>query len=250
VSTLVADLTRAAEYSYPPQSALSRQLRLQEFIATASHELRTPLTSLHATLELLKEETLSGAAAQEQTAVHVERALRQTRRLIRLATDLLDVSRLDGDAPLATQPVELSELAQSIRREFAARLQADGRWLRVEGEPAVALADPAAVARILRILVDNAAAYGAGTVTVAMSTDGEQVLVAVTDEGPGIAPEEREHLFGRFVRGSASAGAAAGAGLGLPIARGLARAMGGELDAAPVPRGARMVLTLRAEGDA
>jgi signal transduction histidine kinase len=60
VSTLVADLTRGAEYSYSPQSALSRQLRLEEFISTASHELRTPLTSLHATLELLKEETLSG----------------------------------------------------------------------------------------------------------------------------------------------------------------------------------------------
>jgi signal transduction histidine kinase len=93
----------------------------------------------------------------------------------------------------------------------------------------VALGNPAAVARILRILVDNAAAYGAGTVTLA---------------------EEREHIFGRFVRGSGAAGAVAGAGLGLSIARGLARAMGGELEAAPVPRGARLVLTLRAEGDA
>jgi signal transduction histidine kinase len=230
-------------------SALSLQPRLREFVATASHELRTPLTSLQATLEMLEEEALSGAADSAQTAVYVEMALRQTRRLIRLATDLLDVSRLDGDAPLALERIEVSELAQVVRREFAARLMAGGRRLRVEGTPAVALADPVAVARILGILLDNAAAYGAGTVTVASSTDAEHVLVAVVDEGPGIAAQEREHIFGQFVRGSAAAGAAPGTGLGLSIARGLARSMGGELEAASVPRGARFVLTLR-EGDA
>jgi signal transduction histidine kinase len=177
-------------------------------------------------------------------------ALRQTRRLIRLATDLLDISRLDYQAPLALHRIELSELVQVVRREFAAQLRAGGRQLRVDGTPVVALADPVAVARILRILLDNAAAYGAGTVTVASSTDAEHVLVAVADEGPGIAPQEREHIFGQFVRGSAAAGAATGTGLGLSIARGLARAMGGELEAAPVPGGARFVLTLRGEGGA
>jgi signal transduction histidine kinase len=137
-----------------------------------------------------------------------------------------------------------------VRREFAARLKADGRRLRAEGTSAVGLADPVAVARILCILLDNAAAYGDGTVTIGSSTDAEHVLVAVADEGPGIAPDEREHIFGRFVRGSAAAGAPTGAGLGLSLARGLARAMGGELEAAPVPLGARFVLTLRAAGDA
>jgi signal transduction histidine kinase len=247
VSAFVAGVARLRKCPRLEPPALSTRLRLNEFVATASHELRTPLTSLQASLELLKEEALSGAADPEQTAVYVERALRQTRRLVALATDLLDVSRLDGDAPLALHPIELAELAQTIRREFAARLQADGRWLRGEGGPAVALADPAAVARILRILLDNAAAHGAGTVTVAVSTHGEHVLVAVADEGPGVAAEEREDIFGRFVRGRAAAGAAAGAGLGLAIARGLARAMGGDVEAAPVPRGARFVLTLRAE---
>jgi signal transduction histidine kinase len=222
----------------------SMRPRLHEFVATASHELRTPLTSLQATLELLEEEALSGTADTEQIAVHVALALRQTRRLIRLASDLLDVGRLDGDAPLALDRIEVSELAHVVRREFAARLKAGGRRLRVEGTPAMALADPVAVARILGVLLDNAAAYGAGTVTVALSTDAERVLVAVADEGPGIAPEERERIFGQFVRGSAAAGTAAGSGLGLSIARGLARSMGGELEAASVPRGACFVLTL------
>jgi signal transduction histidine kinase len=73
---------------------------LDEFVATVSHELRTPLTSLQATLELLEEETLGGAPDSAQTVVYVEMALLQTRRLIRLATDLLDVSRLDGERRL------------------------------------------------------------------------------------------------------------------------------------------------------
>jgi signal transduction histidine kinase len=131
---------------------------LHDLVATVSHELRTPLTSLQATLELLEEEALGGAPDSARTVVYVEMALRQTRRLIGLATDLLDVSRLDGDGPLALHRIEVSELAQTVRRDFAARLKADGRLLRVEGTSAVALADPVAVARILRILLDNAAA--------------------------------------------------------------------------------------------
>ena len=225
-------------------AARSMRPRHHEFVATASHELRTPLTSLQATLELLEEEARSGAADPAQTAVYVEMALRQTRRLIRLATDLLDVSRLDGDVPLELHRVELGGIAQGVAQELAARLKAGGRRLRVEGTPAVAVADPVAVARILGVLLDNAAAYGHGTVTVALSTDAERVLVAVVDEGPGIAPQERERIFDRFVRGSAAVGAPAGAGLGLSLARGLARSMGGELEAASVPLGARFVLTL------
>ena len=225
-------------------STVSGQPRLHEFLATASHELRTPLTSLQATLELLEEQALSGAADTAQTAVYVEMALRQTRRLIRLAADMLDVTRLDRDAPLALERIEVSELAQVVRQEFASRLMAGGRQLHVDGTPVVALADPAAVARILRILLDNAAAYGDGTVALASATDADHVVVVVADDGPGIAPHEREQIFGQFVRGSAAAGAPAGTGLGLSIARGLARAMGGELEAAPAPRGARFVLTL------
>ena len=101
MTALVAEVTRPLD-PHLEQSAPSRQLRLDQFISTAGHELRTPLSSRQATLELLKEEALSGAADPEQTAVYADRALRQTRRLVRLATDLLDVSRADGHAPLAS----------------------------------------------------------------------------------------------------------------------------------------------------
>jgi signal transduction histidine kinase len=229
----------------PSRVASGRDGRLQELVSSACHELRTPLTSLHATLELLQEELRRGAVDRAQALAYTDIAVRQTRRLVELATELLDLSRLDAEAPPALRPVEVAELARCVEQEFGARLTAADRSLRVEGGPATALADPLAVKRILAILVDNATSYGAGPVTLTVVRDGKRVTVAVTDRGPGVAPDERERIFERFVRGSAGA-AAAGAGLGLAIARGLARAMGGELRAVPNPRGARFVLTLPA----
>jgi signal transduction histidine kinase len=94
-------------------------------------------------------------------------------------------------------------------------------------------------------MLDNAASYGEGAVTVTLDAAAGCARLAVDDEGRGLAPDERERVFRRFARGRAAAGANAGAGLGLAIARGLARAMGGDVEAEPVARGARFVLTLR-----
>jgi signal transduction histidine kinase len=207
----------------------------QQFVSTASHELRTPLSSLQVQLELLREEARDAAVAARADA-----ALRQTHRLTALASDLLDISRVDGGARLNVEPLELGELARTIAQEFEPRVP-----LRVEGQPALALADPAAAARIVRVLLDNAANYGAGTVTVNVAPQPGQAVLTVQDEGPGLDEQEREQIFRRFARGRA-AGNAHGAGLGLAIARGLARAMDGDLEAAPSDAGARLVLTLPA----
>ena len=116
----------------------------------------------------------------------------------------------------------------------------------VAGDPALALADPAAAARIVRVLLDNADRYGAGPVSVTVTAAPQRVLLAVQDAGPGLAEDERERVFRRFARGRAAAGAVHGAGLGLAIARGLARAMDGDLVAAASATGARLVLELPA----
>ena len=206
----------------------------QAFVSTASHELRTPLASLQATLELLREEAESpGVAARAETA------LRQTHRLVGLATDLLDISRVDGEAPLSPEPLEVGEHARTVAREFRERLS--DRPLVVHGGPAIAVADPAALTRILRVLLDNACRYGAGPVTVDVGGDGVRVVIAVRDEGAGLADGEDERVFLRFTRGTAGE-RVPGAGLGLSIARGLARAMDGELTAS----GARFELVLPA----
>lgn len=218
------------------------------FVATASHELRTPLASLQATLELLQEELRDGRVAPVDASARADTALRQTHRLIALATDLLDLSRVDGHAPLHPEPLELGEICRMVTHEFAPRLAAAGRPLLVAGGPVLTLADPGAVTRIVRILLDNACGYGAGAVTVTLGDDADGVAVTVADEGPGLADDEHDTVFLRFARGRAArlAPAATGIGLGLPIARGLARAMGGDVTAVTGVRGGVFRLTLPA----
>ena len=209
------------------------------FLSTASHELRTPLGTLQATLELLRESAAAGRLSAADTTAHADLALRQTHRLTALATDLLDLSRVDGAAPLRRDPVGLLELARGVARELAVRF--DGRPLEVEGEEVVVAADPAATARIVRILLENARVHGAGAVRVTVAREGEErARLTVRDGGAGVAPEEVERLFVRFARGEAARDRP-GAGLGLPIARGLAHGMDGDVEHAG---GAAFVLDL------
>ena len=92
----------------------------QAFLATASHELRTPLASLRGTVELLEEELARGAPDLGGIRRRAAAARRQTDRMTSLAEDLLDLGRLDGNAPLASEPVELGELAGTLAAEIAA----------------------------------------------------------------------------------------------------------------------------------
>jgi len=106
--------------------------------------------------------------------------------------------------------------------------------------------DPGAVARVVRILLDNALRHApsASTVRVVPAYHGETATVSVDDDGPGVLPEDRERIFERFERGSAPSGES-GFGLGLAIGRELARKMGGELRIADSEGGASFVLDLR-----
>jgi signal transduction histidine kinase len=219
----------------------------QVFLSTASHELRTPLASLQGTVELLGEELAGGAPDLDAARRRAATAHRQTERLTTLAADLLDLGRLDADAPLAPEPVELAELAGTIAAEAEAAARAAQVELVVrDAGPAWAQADARAAARIIRALLDNALRHGArpgGTVAVAVETEGERATVRVTDDGVGLPESDRERVFGRFERGTR---AGAGFGLGLPIARGLARRMGGDVVAMPAEIGACFVATLPA----
>ena len=99
---------------------MSAQADPYAFVSMASYELRTPLASLQTTLELLRAELIIGATSFDRAAAHADRALRQTCRVVRLANDLLDLSRLDGDAALVLEPIELSELARTIPTAYEA----------------------------------------------------------------------------------------------------------------------------------
>ncbi|HEV2813139.1 MAG TPA: HAMP domain-containing sensor histidine kinase [Solirubrobacteraceae bacterium] len=246
----VGDLARAL-------AAMHASLRRQEdarraFVATASHELRTPLTLLQGMLELLDEDLREGRVDLDDAHTQIAGAPRQLRRLEHLASDLLDLSRLDAEAPLRSEPVELGELTRAVAAEFD--LRAAERGLSIEVVPPIApcwaQGDPGAVARIVRILLDNALRFAPPDVPVRVGAayHGERATVEVADAGPGVPQEEGELIFERFQRGS-STGGEEGFGLGLAIGRELARRLGGDLrladdDGAP---GARFVLSLPIE---
>jgi signal transduction histidine kinase len=216
--------------------AMQRQLRRQEearraFVATASHELRTPLTSLDGMLELLEDDLRSGEVDLVEARALLERARMQSRRLGRLAADLLDLSRLDAEVKLRSEPIELGELSRAVLAEFELSTSERGitSALQAGSEQVWALGDPGSVARIVRILLDNAlrASPAGGEIRVLIA-GGSPVALSVADRGAGIAAEDRETIFQRFQRGRDTSGQG-GFGLGLAIGRELAERMGGEL---------------------
>jgi signal transduction histidine kinase len=219
----------------------------KEFIANASHELRTPIFSLGGFVELLQDEELD-----EPTRLEFLTTMReQVDRLQKLATDLLDLSRLDaGSLELELAPVSLRMIASQVASEFAAA--AAMRESRIEltgdhGYDVEAQCDPSRVAQILRILVDNALIHpGTGTSVAigfgvrAGNGRGRVAELTVTDDGPGISANELAHVFDRFHTGNA----AHGSGLGLTIARELAERMLGGLTVESRPGRTVFTLTL------
>ena len=198
----------------------------RRFIATASHELRTPIFSLGGFVELLEDEDLD-----EETR---ERFLAQLRegvdRLGKLATDLLDLSRIDaGAVALESRPADIGELAESVAGEFVPALAGhDSRLeLRLPAEPVEALCDPERLSQVIRILVDNALNHTAeGTdAVVAVSRQKRKARIAVTDFGPGVPRGEIDRVFEPFYTSDGTRGA----GLGLAIAHELTGRMNGEL---------------------
>jgi len=244
----VGDLSRAFSIM---QGRLQQQEEARRaFVATASHELRTPLTSLEGMLELLEDDLAEAQPDVADARALVERARAQSRRLGRLAADLLDLSRIDAQIQLRSEPVELGELSRAVLAEFehAGAERGVTPMLDDSSGPVWARADPGSVARILRILVENAFRVSppGGAVTVELR-NGRRAELSVCDEGPGVPPEERDLIFERFQRGRNTHGQA-GFGLGLAIGRELAERMGGELDHEDrEPHGAKFTLRLPAE---
>jgi signal transduction histidine kinase len=170
-------------------------------------------------------------------------------RLAKLATELLDLSRLDaGQLTPATEPVDLVSLAAELTAEFTPRALATGHALDVEYGAAVeARGDAERILQIGRILVENALVHTpSGTqVRLAVSLDGHRALLTVADDGPGIPAEVRQQVFERFFR--LDGGRASGSGLGLAIARELAAVMGGRIELSERGGWTWFVLALPAE---
>ena len=244
----VGDLTRAF-------GTMQVRLREQEqarrtFVATASHELRTPLTSLQLVAEMLREDLASDAPDLEAARLRAARSEVQVRRLSRLAEELLDLSRIDAGVALRSEPVELGAICRAVLTEFEPRGPESAPVELSAADPCWAFADPGGIVQIVRILVDNARRFAPPEteIRVACAANAGTVAITVTDDGPGVAPEDRERIFERFERGGET-GDHGGFGLGLTIGRELARRMGGDLTLRERPSGACFVLELPRSAD-
>jgi two-component system OmpR family sensor kinase len=215
----------------------------RRFIATASHELRTPIFSLGGFLELIGDEALD----EETRRQFVGQVRAQVDRLGKLATQLLDLTRLEsGAVELAATATDLEVLARAVTAEFVPALARHDSQveLRLPGLPIRVICDGERVAQLLRILIDNALAHTpSGTrviVTATAADDDGRARLAVTDSGPGIPEDAISRVFEPFY----SADGARGAGLGLAIARELAVHMGAQLEIASVPGETTFTLVL------
>lgn len=179
-------------------------------------------------------------------AAHVAR---EAARASRLVDDLLTMARVDRGLELSRADLDLRSLVTAE----AERVPLVHPSLRIRTEiPDAAVpvhADPDRVAQVLSNLIENAArATGrTGRVTVAVERRGSTAAVVVTDDGPGVPPADRERIFERLVRLDDARTASGGVGLGLPIARGIARAHGGDVRCVDSDRGARFEVTLPLE---
>lgn len=199
------------------ESSVERQHR---FIADASHELRSPIANLRTQLEV---------ADAHPELLDTHDLVQDVVRLQHLATDLLLLARLDAGESPAHARVDLADL---VRAEVAARAATDrfAPAVTLEGESLAVTGSRTQLARVLANLLDNAQRHAAGAVEVTAAVEHDDVVLTVTDDGPGVAPEDRELVFERFVRlDEARSRDAGGAGLGLAIARDVVLRHGGSL---------------------
>ena len=233
----VGELARAFNRTAATLEMVDRHRR--DLVANVSHELRTPIAALQAVLENLVDGVSNPGPGELRTA------LAQTERLGRLVGDLLDLSRVqEGVTPLRLREVRLSDIFD----DAVAQARADGLRYAIDVTPEnlTVAADPDRLHQLLANLLDNAARHSPAGGEVRLSAErlGDDVQLAVADEGPGIAAADRSAVFERF---TTSAGHGSGTGLGLTISRWVAQLHGGTIAVADGERGCRIEVTLPAD---
>jgi two-component system sensor histidine kinase BaeS len=216
----------------------------RQFLLTVSHELRTPLTSIRGYADAV----VDGAAQDPAEAAVVIGT--EAKRLERLVQDLLDLARLDADRfSLDLHVVDAADIARQVVEGFRPRAADLGLDLSMAiSGPAWVLADPDRLAQVLANLLENASAFARTRIEVGVGESDGVPVAWVTDDGPGIAPDQLDKIFERHFVSDRVRGRRKGSGLGLAIVAELATAMGGAVRAqSPVDArgGTRLVVRLR-----
>ena len=240
---------RLAEARQRVEETTAQRRRL---FADITHELATPLTSIRGYAETLVDPGV-GTSTEERER-YLRGILEESRRMDQLIRDLFDLARLEaGAAPLAREPLDWAALCKNTLERFEPRFRAAGlnvTWRR-DGGDATVLADGRRMEQVIENLLTNELRYvpRGGSVEVTLGPSPEdhgRIRLEVSDDGHGIAPEDRERVFERFYRAERPAGSEdKGSGLGLAIVREIVERHGGAVRAeARSPRGLSIVVEM------
>jgi signal transduction histidine kinase len=209
-----------------------------DFVLTVSHELRTPVTVVKGFAEMLNAQRKALSPSQAEAAEVIADSAGQLQNMI---NDLLDLARSDaGKLKIDAEPTSVRALAQRVGRQMRPHFEEKDQRLTVSVERGVpdVLADPDRISQVLANLLTNAYKYSPEDASVRMSASkvGDEVEFTVSDDGPGLATEELDHVFERFWRAqSGETQAVGGTGLGLAIAKSLVELHGGAIAASSKP---------------
>jgi signal transduction histidine kinase len=230
----------------------------RRLFADITHELATPLTSIQGYAETLVDPGVG--TSDEERARYLRGILEESRRMDQLIKDLFDLARLEaGASPLSRERIDLAALSKNTIDRFEPRFHAAGlevSWQRQDGDATI-VADGRRMEQVVENLLTNELRYvpsgGKVEVTLAPTPDG-RIRLEVSDDGHGIAPEDRERVFERFYRADGARPAGSedkGSGLGLAIVREIVERHGGNVRAeARAPRGLSIVVELPRAGTA
>ncbi|GAW92231.1 sensor histidine kinase [Calderihabitans maritimus] len=239
----------AKTFNYMAEELGKLERMRQEFIANVSHELRSPLTSIRGFIQGILDGTITGQHQERYLKIVFE----ETNRLTRLVNDLLDLARLEsGSISMNWSNFDVNELI----REVVAKLEPQIREkqlqieLSLEERPTWAYADRDRVEQVLINLLDNAIRFTPEGKKIKLEAvpDGDKIVVAVTDQGIGIPPEELPYIWQRFHKvDKARTRSKGGTGLGLAIVKRIIEALGQTISVeSELNRGSRFSFTLSA----
>jgi two-component system, OmpR family, phosphate regulon sensor histidine kinase PhoR len=244
--TVLEDMTRERELE---------RVR-SDFLTVVSHELRTPLTAVKGSLDLLLDGDAGALEPLQQRFLQTAR--RNAERLISLVQDLLDLSRLEaGQVSLTLQPADIRRILDDVIIGLGAIFESKHQQVHVElpTQPVLVMADRRRFEQVVTNLLGNASNYtpeeGRIEVRAQPDPDAGQAVLTVRNSGPGIAPEDREHLFEKFYRGgNALTRRDGGSGLGLAIVKSLVDLHHGTIAVESEPgNGAAFIVRLPLAGD-
>jgi two-component system, OmpR family, sensor kinase len=218
--------------------------KVRRFVADASHELRTPLASIRGYAELTR---LHGGELPPDVVHAIGRIESESVRMTELVEDLLLLARLDEGRELAAQPVDLGRVVV----EAVGDVQAAGpghEWeVRLSDDATVVTGDEPRLRQVVTNLLANARVHtpDGTSVVAALEREGDDVVLTVEDDGPGVPPDLLGSLFERFARGDSSRSRRAGStGLGLAIVRAVVEAHHGTVDVSSEPGATRFTVRL------